>query len=69
MLDPTVVQIIKDLDEATNGVASRIETLISDAQAAGSLTAAELVAALQPEVNRLRGLAANPSEPVPQETV
>jgi len=65
MLDPTIAKVIKQIDDATNGVAARIQKFIDDANAAGSVTAAEVVQALQPEADRLSALGADPSNPVP----
>ena len=64
-LDPTVAKVIKDLDAATDKVALRIQKVIDDAAAAGSLSAAEVAAALQPEVDRLNLLGQDPNDPVP----
>lgn len=65
MLDITISKIIQDLDTATNAVAARLQKLIDAAKAAGSLSVAEVVAALQPEVDRLTALGKDPSDPVP----
>lgn len=65
MVDPTITAVIKDIDDATNAIAARIQKLIDDAAAAGSLTAAEVVAALAPEVAKLKLMGANPAPPTP----
>ncbi len=64
-LDPTVATVISALDTATTAVATRIQTLIDKANNAGSLSAAEVVAALQPEVDRLNAMGADPANPIP----
>ena len=51
------------IDEATNAVAARIQTLI-DKLAAGTLTSEELATALQPEVDKLQAMAQDPANPV-----
>ena len=65
MIDPTITAVIKDIDDATNKIAERIQKLIDAATTAGSLTAAEVVAALAPEVAKLKALGADPVDPVP----
>jgi methyl-accepting chemotaxis protein len=51
------------IDEATNAIAARIQTLI-DKVNAGTATPEEIAAVLQPEVDRLNELARDPSNPV-----
>ena len=58
-------RLLTDLDNATNGVAAKLQALIDKADQAGSVTAAEINAALAPEVAKLQGLAADPADPVP----
>lgn len=65
MIDPTITAVIADIDAATNAIAARIQKLIDDATSAGSVSAAEVVAALGPEVAKLRALGADPGVPVP----
>lgn len=64
-LDPTISAVITQLDTATNNIASRIQKLIDQATQAGSVSAAEVVSALQPEVDRLTALGQDPTNPVP----
>ncbi len=65
-LDPTVVAIIKDIDDDATAIGVRIQAFIDAAKNAGTMTAAEVVAALQPEADRLKQLAADPTNPVPK---
>jgi len=65
MLDPTVAKVIADIDADTTLVANRIQKFITDAQAAGSVSAAETVAALQPLADHLAALGTDPGAPVP----
>ncbi len=62
-----VLDQVKDfaakIDEATNAIASRIQTLI-DKINAGTATPEEIAAVLQPEVDRLTELGKDPSNPV-----
>ena len=56
MIDPTITKVIQDLDAATTAVATRIQKLIDSIAAAGQVSAKEIVAALQPEVDRLNAM-------------
>ena len=62
-----VLDQVKDfaakIDAATNAIAIRIQTLI-DKINAGTATSEEIVAVLQPEVDRLTELGKNPANPV-----
>jgi hypothetical protein len=62
-----VLDQVKDfaakIDEATNAIAARIQTLI-DKITAGTATPEEIAAVLQPEVDRLTELGKDPSNPV-----
>ena len=62
-----VLDQVKDfaakIDEATNAIAARIQTLI-DKINAGTATPEEIAAVLQPEVDRLTDLGKDPSNPV-----
>jgi hypothetical protein len=66
-LDPTVAKAIAALDTATTAVANRLQKLVDQANQQGSVSAAEIVAALQPEINRLTDLGADQANPVPPE--
>jgi len=57
--------ILARIDTATNGIAVKLQALIDKADQAGTVTAAEINAALGPEVLRLEALAADPANPVP----
>ena len=61
-----VLDQVKDfaakIDEATNAIAARIQTLI-DKINAGTATPEEIAAVLQPEVDRLTELGKDPSNP------
>jgi hypothetical protein len=57
--------ILARIDTATNGIAAKLQALIDKADQAGTVTAAEINAALGPEVARLEALAADPANPVP----
>jgi hypothetical protein len=65
MIDPSIAKLISAIDDATNAIAARLQRLIDAANAAGSQSAGEIVAALQPEVARLTALGADPANPVP----
>src|SRR5512139_595902 len=62
-----VLDQVKDfaakIDEATNAIAARIQTLI-DKINAGTATPEEIAAVLQPEVDRLTELGKDPSVPM-----
>ena len=62
-----VLDQVKDfaakIDEATNAIAARIQTLI-DKINAGTATPEEIAAVLQPEVDRLTELGNDPANPV-----
>ena len=62
-----VLDQVKDfaakIDEATNAIAARIQTLI-DKINAGTATPEEIAAVLQPEVDRLTELGKDPANPV-----
>jgi hypothetical protein len=62
-----VLDQVKDfaakIDEATNAIAARIQTLI-DKITAGTATPEEIAAVLQPEVDRLTELGKDPANPV-----
>jgi hypothetical protein len=63
-----VEDLVKLIDDATNAVASRISGLIDKLREGGDkVTVDEVANALQPEIDRLRSLGADPSEPVPTE--
>lgn len=64
-VDVTITEVIKKIDDATNAIAARIQKLIDAATTAGSVSAAEIVAALQPEVDKLTALGADPVNPTP----
>lgn len=66
-LDPTIANLIAQIDNATTAVANRIQALIDKANNAGQLTSAEIAAALQPEVDRLTALGSDPANPVPDQ--
>lgn len=57
--------LIQAVDDATNAVAAKLQKLIDAASTAGSLSEAEVRAALQPEVDRLKALGASDDNPVP----
>lgn len=57
--------LIKKFDDATNLIAARIQKLIDLASANGSVSEAELRAALQPELDKLDALGKDPNVPVP----
>jgi hypothetical protein len=57
--------VIKAIDDATNKVAARIQKLIDLAAQNGSVSEAEIRAALLPELDRLTALGADPDKPVP----
>ena len=57
--------ILGRLDAATNAIAAKLQALIDKAAQSGSVTEAEVRAALEPEVAKLEGLAADPADPVP----
>ncbi len=66
-----ISKVLNDIDTATNDVAAKIQALL-DRLAAGSLTPAELeniLAMGAVEVARLKGLAADPNNPVPSPQV
>lgn len=65
IMNAETTAILKRLDDATNGIAAKLQALIDSANASGSATAAEINAALAPEVAKLEGLAADPADPVP----
>lgn len=65
MVDPTITAVIADIDAASNAIAARIQKLIDAATSAGSVSAAEVVAALGPEVVKLKALGADPANPTP----
>ena len=50
------------IDEATNAIAARIQTLV-DKVNAGAATPEEIAAVLQPEVDRLTEMGKDPSNP------
>ena len=50
------------IDEATNAIAARIQTLV-DKVNAGTATPEEIAAVLQPEVDRLTEMGKDPSNP------
>lgn len=58
-VDPTITAVIAQIDDATNAIAARIQKLIDAANASGSVSAAEVVAALGPEVAKLQALGAD----------
>ncbi len=62
-LDPTTIAVIKQIDDASTAIGVRIQKFI-DASTTGA-TAAEINAALAPEVSKLTALAADPAQPVP----
>lgn len=64
-LTPEIAAVISQIDNATNAIAARIQAFIDAANAAGNVSAAEVVAALQPEADRLSALGSNPEQPVP----
>jgi hypothetical protein len=57
--------LIKAFDDATNLIAARIQKLIDLAAANGSVSEAELRAALAPELDKLTALGKDPAIPVP----
>lgn len=65
MLDPTIAALLTQIDAATTAIGARLQKLIDNAANAGQLTSAEIAAALQPEVDRLTAMAADPNNPVP----
>lgn len=62
-------QIIARFNEATNRVAAKIQALIDQAAQSGSVTEAEIRAALEPTVAHLEALGADPADPVPDPVV
>lgn len=60
-LSPQILTLLSQMNDATNGVAARIAAAL----AASSVDDPDLVAALQAEVTKLQGLAADPANPVP----
>jgi len=60
-VDPKIAAIIKQIDDATNSIAARIQKFIDDAATAGSKTADEIAAALQPEADRLTAMGSDGS--------
>src|SRR4051794_31746257 len=64
-MDDQIKALAKKLDDATTAVAQRLQTLIDKANQAGTLAAAEISQFLQPEVDHLTALAADPGNPVP----
>lgn len=65
LMNEETTSILKRLDDATTAIAGRLQKLIDSANQAGSVSAAEINAALGPEVARLEGLAVDPANPVP----
>lgn len=57
--------LLAKIDAATNAIAAKLQKLIDAAANAGSVSEAEVRAALQPEVDRLTALGADPTNPVP----
>lgn len=58
-------KLLEDLDAATTEVATDIQVLIDKANEAGSVSAAEINAALAPKVEFLRQLGADTNAPLP----
>ena len=65
MLDPTTLALIKQIDDASTAIGTRIQNFITASTNAGGATPAEINAALAPEVSKLTALAADPNAPVP----
>lgn len=63
-MDPTITDLLKRMDTATNDVAALLQAFIEKAAQAGSVTSAEVAAALGPQVVRLEGIGKDPSNPV-----
>ena len=57
--------VIAKLDDATNKIAARLQKLIDLAAQNGSVSEAEIRAALQPDLDRLTALGKDPDVPVP----
>lgn len=55
-MDSTVADLLARIDTATNAIAAKIQALIDKANAAGSATAADIAAALSPEVDKLEAM-------------
>jgi len=64
-MNQETTDLLKRIDDATNKVADKLQALIDKAAAAGSVTAAEVDAALSPLVTHLEAVAADPANPVP----
>ncbi len=64
-LDQSTIALLGRIDTATNGIAARIQAFVDAANKAGGATPAEINAALQPEVDKLEGIANNPNVPLP----
>jgi hypothetical protein len=62
-------QIIARVNDATNKVAAKIQALIDTAAQQGTVTEAEIRAALEPTVAQLEALGADPADPVPDPEV
>lgn len=65
MLSAETTAVLKAIDDATTAIAARIQKLIDLAASQGSVTEAEIRAALAPEVEKLNALAVDPNNPVP----
>jgi hypothetical protein len=65
VMDQATTDLLKRLDDATNKIAAKLQALVDKATASGSATAAEIDAALSPEIAKLEGLASDPANPVP----
>jgi hypothetical protein len=63
-LSQQVLDVLAQLDSATNAVAARIQAQITTLQQLHP-DDTDIIAALQAEVTTLNGLAANPANPVP----
>ena len=64
-MEQTTTDLIVRLNTSTNKIATKIQTLIDQAAEAGSVTAAEVNAALTPVVEQLEAMGADPANPFP----
>lgn len=64
-MNQETTDLLKRVDDATNKVAAKLQALVDQAAAAGSLSSAEVNAALSPLVAHLEAVGADPADPVP----
>lgn len=65
-MNQQTIQLLNDIDAASNELAADIQVLIDKANTNGSATAEEINAALAPKVAFLKQLAADTNAPVPE---